>query len=127
MKTWKLKFASKSSKDDIFNLLVTGEKTIETRSRNPTEGENDYSNIKPGDKLIFTSLDSNRSLVKTVKSIRIYQTVTEMVNAEDVEKIIPGVGSKKNLLKIYDEVKEKWGEKYKFELENYGIVAIDFG
>ena len=126
MKTWFLKFASKETPDDIFNLIVSGQKTIETRSRNPTEGENDYSNIKVGDKLLIKSLDSGRELSKEVVSIHIYDTVSEMIQNEDVEKILPGVGSKDKMIENFEVVKNKWGEKYKFELEHYGIVAINF-
>ena len=27
---------------------------------------------------------------------------------------------------VIEDVKNKWGEKYKYELENYGMVAIGF-
>lgn len=126
MKTWYLKFASNERPDDIFDLIVSGQKTIETRSRNPNDGDNDYTNVKPGDILHFKSLDSGREIYKTVVFNHVYNTIYEMVENEDVEKILPGVGSKENMLKIYETVKEKWGKKYKYELENFGIVAIGF-
>lgn len=126
MKTWNLKFGSLNKPDDIFDLIVNGKKTVETRSRNPTEGDDDYSNVKPGDILHIKSLDTDREIEKMVVFNHIYNSVEEMVNKEDVELIFPGIGSKENYLKVIDEVKNKWGEKYKFELEHYGIVAIGF-
>jgi ASC-1-like (ASCH) protein len=126
MKTWFLKFASKEQPDDIFDLIISGKKTVETRSRNPNDGENDYTNIKEGDILHIKSLDSGREVYKTVVFNHVYDSVDEMVKNEDVENIFPGVGSKENMLKNYEEVKSKWGQKYKHELENYGIVAIGF-
>ena len=47
-----------------------------------------------------------------------------MLEHEDFEKIFPGIGSKENLLKVYEEAKVKWGKKYKNDLENFGIVAM---
>lgn len=127
MKIWNLKFASLDSPDDIFNLIVNGSKTIETRSRNPNDGENDYSNVKPGDVLHFKSLDTGKEIEKTVISNHVYNSIEEMVKNENVEKILPGIGSKENYLKRIEQAKNKWwGEKYKFELEHYGIAAIAF-
>ena len=126
MKVWNLKFASKNKPDDIFNSIISGEKTIETRSRNPNDGENDYTNIKPGDILRFKSLSSGRKIERTVVFSHVYDSVENMVANEDVEKILPGVGSKENMLKNYEEFKNKWGKKYEYELEHYGIVAIGF-
>ena len=126
MRTWYLKFASKNKPDDIFNMILSGKKIIETRSRNPSDGENDYTNIKPGDILHFKSVDTGKEIEKEVVFNHVYDSVEEMVANEDIEKILPGVGSKENMIRVYDEVKEKWGKKYKYELEHYGIVAIGF-
>lgn len=126
MTTWNLKFASLNTPDDIFDLIVSGKKTIETRSRNPTEGERDYTNVKPEDILNFVSLDTGRELTKTVVTNHVYDSVEELVKNEDVESILPGVGSKENYIDLLEKAKNKWGEKYKYELEHYGIVAIAF-
>ncbi len=126
MKIWKLKFASYKEKDDMFNMILDGKKTVETRSRNPNDGENDYSNIKVDDILEITSLDSGNKIEKVVTFNHIYNSVDELVQHEDVTKILPSVSSNDEYLKVIEEVKNKWGDKYKFELENYGVVAIGF-
>ena len=126
MKTWKLKFASYKEKDDIFNMILNGKKTIETRSRKPNDGENDYSNIEVGDKLEITSLDSGKKVEKIVTFNHAYNSVEKLVQHEDVTKILPNISNNDEYLKIIEEVKNKWGEKYKFELESYGMVAIGF-
>lgn len=126
MKTWNLKFASLNKTDDIFDLVLSGDKTIETRSRNPNDGEGDYTNIKPGDILIIKSLDTGKEIQKEVVFNHVYNSIGEMVSNENEEKIFPGIGSKENLVKVYEDAKNKWGEKYKFEVENYGMVAIGF-
>lgn len=125
-KIWNLKFSSLNSPDDILKLIETGEKTIETRSRNPNDRENDYTNVKEGDTLHFVSTDTGKTIDKVVVFNHVYTSISEMVKAEDVEKILPGIGSKENMESQFELAKQKWGEKYKFELENYGIVAIGF-
>jgi len=123
MRRWILKFASYKKPDDIFDAVVSGKKTIETRPRNP-KSRRDYSNIKSGDILVLKSLDSGRAIERIVLFNHTYDSVEEMVDEEDVEKILPGIGSKKSLLKVYEELKSRWGKTYAQKLETYGIVAI---
>lgn len=123
MKKWVLEFASYESKDDIFKAVKTCRKTIETRPRNP-KSSRDYSNIKVGDILVCKSLNSGKVVEKKVTFVHSYDSVNKMVEREDEEKILPGIGSKENLLKFYEEAKKKWGRNYTEKLEKYGIVAI---
>lgn len=123
MSRWLLRFASYKEKDDIFKFVESGEKTIETRPYNPLKKRN-YSKVKPGDTLIFHSLDSGRKIEKTATFTHVYKSVEDMVENEPVEKILPGIKTPKNLLKVYEEVKKKWGKDYARILEKYGIVAI---
>lgn len=126
MKIWNLKFASHKKPDDIFNFIVNGTKTIETRTRNPNDGEDDYTHIKVGDILKIKSIDSGREVQKEVIFNHVYNTVEELTENEDVTKILPSIKNTEEYLKVIDDVKNKWGDKYKFELENYGMVAIGF-
>jgi ASC-1-like (ASCH) protein len=126
MKIWRLRFASLKSPDDIFNLIIDGTKTIETRSRNPDNGKRDYSNVSVGDKLLFCSVASGREIKKEVTFVHPYKSVEEMLDNENFEKILPGVGSKENYLNVIADAKKKWGKKYAYELENYGIIAMGF-
>ena len=123
MKTWNLKFASYKSPDDIFNLIEDGTKTIETRPLD-INSEGHYEHINVGDKLVLTSLDSGRVIKRTVKFVHTYKSISEMVNNEDPNAIFPGVETSEALLKIYEEVKFKWGSDYKYRVEHYGIAAI---
>src|SRR4030043_739320 len=125
MSRWLLKFSSYRKKDDIFKLVGSGEKTIETRPYNPSKKRN-YSKIKPGDILIFYSLDSKRKIERLVTFTHVYKSVEEMVRNEPVDKIFPGIKTPDNLLKVYKELKNKWGKVYTRKLEKYGIVAIGF-
>ena len=123
MKIWKLKFASYKTADDILDTIVSGAKKIETRPHTRHEEKN-YANIKNGDKLIFVSLDTGEEVEKIAKGCKVYSSVGEMLENENHEEIFPGIGSKEALEQVYEEVKEKWGKEYKYNLETYGIVAI---
>lgn len=125
MKTWNLKFASYKKPDDIFNFIENGTKTIETRPVNP-ESENNYADIKVRDVIICTSLDSNRNITKHVKFVHIYKSIDEMIKNEYPNSIFPGVQTRENLSKVYEDVKNKWGSDYNRKVETYGIVAIGF-
>lgn len=74
--------------------------------------------------LRFKSLDTGKEIEKTVIFNHSYQSVEDMVKYEDVENILPGIGSKENYLKRFELVKNRFGEKYKYEVEHYGMVAI---
>lgn len=120
---WVLKFASYKHPDDIFDAVVEGKKTIETRPINP-ESSKDYSKIKKGDKLVLYSLDSGRKIEKSVTFVHVYKSVKQMVENEPIEKIFPGVSKPEELELIFEEFKKKWGSSYANKLEKHGIVAI---
>lgn len=115
-KTWTLRFASYKKPDDIFDLVVNGKKTIETRPNK--------KDFKLGDRLVMISVASKRKVEKEIIFVHKYKSIEKMVEKENEEKIFPGIGSKVNLLKVYEEAKVKWGKEYKNELEKFGIVAL---
>jgi len=123
MAKWVLKFASWKKKNDIFEMVKSGKKTIEDRPYNPEKKRN-YGKIKPGDILILKSLDSGEIIEKKVKYVHIYPSVLEMAKNEPVGKIIPGVRTAQELVGIFEQLKKKWGRNYGRKLEKYGIVAI---
>ena len=116
VKIWNLRFASFKTPDDIFDCVVSGQKTIETRPNT--------KNFKIGDKLLMTSMVSKRKIEKEIVFVHKYKSPEEMLKVEDFNKIFPNIGSKENLLNFYEEAKIKWGKKYKNDLEKFGIVAI---
>ena len=124
MKTWTLDFSSNKSKDDIFNMIVDGSKSIETRPK--IEYGVDLSKAKPGDFLLLKSLDTGRKVKKEIIYVHVYPTIEEMVKNEDVEKISPGIGSKENLVARYEHLKVIWKDRGYAELLASGMVAIGF-
>ncbi len=125
MARWFLRFASYKKKDDIFDFVKSGKKTIETRPYDPTKKRN-YALVAPGDTLVFYSLDSKGKFERTATFTHVYPSVAEMVKNEPVGKIFPGIKTPENLLAVYEELKSKWGKSYAYKLEKYGIVAVGF-
>jgi ASC-1-like (ASCH) protein len=123
MTKWVLKFASWKKKNDIFEMVKSGKKTIEDRPYNPEKKRN-YSKVKPGDILVLKSLDTGEKIEKTTRFTHIYKSVAEMAENEPVGKIIPGCRSAEELVAIFEQLKKKWGRNYARKLGKYGIVAI---
>jgi len=123
MARWVLKFAAWKKKNDIFEMVKSGKKTIEDRPYNP-EKKRSYSKIEPGDTLVLVSLDSGDKIEKQAKWVHVYSGIKEMAENEPVDKIIPGCQSPAELVAIFEQLKKKWGVNYARKLEKYGVVAI---
>ncbi len=93
------------------------------RNVSPLQKRN-YMKIKPGDELVLVSLVTARKLLKKVSFVRVYKTVREMAEKEEVGKIFPGAYSADELIAVFEEFKRKWGKAYATKLEENGVVAI---
>jgi ASC-1-like (ASCH) protein len=107
-------------------MIKDGRKTIEDRPLNLARKRH-YGQVKPGDLLICVSLETKERLEKKVNWVKIYKSVREMADNEPVEKIIPGVKTADELVAIFEQLKRKWGHRYAYKLEHYGIVAMGIG
>lgn len=125
MAKWFLKFASYKKPNDVFDMVKSGSKTIETRPRNK-ESSRDYSRIKPGDTLIMQSNDTGERIEKTVTFVHLYDSIEGLAENEPVKKVLPGVSSSNELIEVFQELKKRWGRRYGEKLEKFGIVAIGF-
>ena len=123
MARWVLKFASWKKPNDIFEMVKSGQKTIEDRPLNLDKRRN-FGQIKPGDILVCVSLDTKEKIERIVKWVKIYQSIRKMAEYEPVDQIIPGVKTADELVAIFEQLKKKWGNSYARKLEKYGIVAI---
>ncbi|KAE9600409.1 putative PUA-like domain-containing protein [Lupinus albus] len=94
--------------EPFFSQLKDGLKTIEGRC-----ATSKYSRIELGDLILI-----NKSMVFEVQGIRQYPTFSDMLEAERMEKVLPGVESVEEGLEVYRRFYTE--EK---ELEN-GVLAI---
>lgn len=97
-------------KKEYFRQLKTGAKTLEIRV-----GYAQMKKVQPGDCISFENYGPNEFLVKR---IAVYPNFEQMLLAEDVEAVLPGMtfhGALNTLREIYPEAKEAMGV-YVFEL-----------
>jgi ASC-1-like (ASCH) protein len=97
----------------FFEVLKSGEKTIETRA-----ATNKYRKIKKGDILKFTC--GNEFLEKKVDKVTLFKNIDSLIERLDLKKIMPQVSSVK-------EAKEIWRSfhNYEEEIKKYGITAFE--
>ncbi len=102
-------------KREYFDQINSNLKTLEARIKYP-----DIQQIEVGQKLKFEC--GNNSLIRQVKAIRAYNTIRVMLENEDLEKLLPGIGSKHIALLEYERFYPPWkvasfGGVLVFELE----------
>ena len=100
-----------------FDYIKNGNKVIEGRINNP---ESFFAKVEIGTSFVFYN-NQKELMVKTIRKTT-YPTFKEMLEAETLEKVLPGIKT------IEDGVQEY----YKFEgfQENeklYGVVALELG
>ncbi|KAJ6419060.1 hypothetical protein OIU84_029215 [Salix udensis] len=94
--------------EPYFSLLKDGRKTIEGRC-----ATGDYTRIEPGDLILV-----NKILVLKVEDVHRYASFSKMLQAESLEKVLPGVKTVEEGVKIY----RKFYTEEK-ELSN-GVLAV---
>lgn len=77
--------------------------------------------ILPGDCIILRSNDNSTETYVYVKYIHLYNDFREMLEAEGLNRVLPGVGSIDEGLDIYYKYYDRSMEK------QYGVVAIGLG
>ena len=111
---------------EVYYDLVERRKTIETRAPDLEDKEKDYGNVSEGDLLIFHPVNAfylrigNESIEFTAGNVRKYNSVEQMLENEDLQKILPQATSLEEVIKIYNSfpgIRER--------IKKYGIVAID--
>lgn len=110
----------------VYYELIEGGKTIETRAPDSENKEKDYGMISKGDILIFHPVDSffkridNEEIKFFAGDVRKYNSIEEMLQYENLQKILPDVKSREDAIKVYNSF-----PGYKERIKKYGIVAID--
>ena len=123
MKKWYLKFASFEKPNDIFDLVKSGEKTIETRPVSPGSSKNPAIYQK-GDILVLKSVDTGEIIEKVIDFVHIYPSIEAMASSESPSKILPGITSKQGIIDVFDVAKRKWGSSYAKKLETMESLLL---
>ncbi|KAJ6733925.1 ASCH DOMAIN PROTEIN putative ISOFORM 1-RELATED [Salix koriyanagi] len=94
--------------EPYFSLLKDGRKTIEGRCATV-----DYTRIEPGDMILV-----NKILVLKVEDVHRYASFSKMLQAESLEKVLPGVKTVEEGVEIYRKFYTEEKEK------SNGVLAV---
>lgn len=100
--------------EPYFTFVKNGQKTIEGRI-----AKDKYKNIKVDDRFIVHNDDETDSIEVKVIGIRKYPSIKELLEHEDLQKILPNAKNINEGLEIY---KKFYTEKQQKE---FGVIAIE--
>lgn len=95
-----------------FNLIRDGKKTVEGRKNLPK-----FRTWRPGDHLIFQH--KNEQFSTRIVALRRYKNLSEYLNTEGFQRVLPGVESFDEAMHIYLQ----WSTEE--EIAKYGFLAIE--
>jgi ASC-1-like (ASCH) protein len=97
---------------EIFNLIKTGEKKVETRAGGPK-----YQDIYKGDVVVFECGDDK--FERTVAEVHKFNGVKSMLKRYKISDVHPLLKTEKELMDLYDSF-----PGYAERLKEYGIIAF---
>jgi ASC-1-like (ASCH) protein len=106
---------TKNLSEPWFSLIKIGAKKCEGRLN-----KGDFYEMKKGDNIVFTNNDFDfpRSFRCKITSVHIYSSFKEYLDAETLEKCLPGIDKMDEGVNIYYKYYKKQDE------EKYGIKAF---
>ena len=118
-----------------YEAIAQGGKLVEGRAPDPSKPKKDYSKLKPGDRIIFRAISEedyqplNRpDIIFPVTYNNHYSgntaedAIHSMLEAEGLEKLLPGFSSIKEGIKLYMGL-----PGYSERIAKHGIHAIGLG
>lgn len=107
--------------DPWFDHIKYGRKTIEGRKKSQTWG-----NLKVGDRLRIFRKGNPRDIVEVdIEDIRYYPTLYDFFKHEDITKMLPGIRTIEDGMKVYLSPPLGTGWNTREEIEKYGFMAIE--
>jgi len=103
-----------ASECPAFDLIKAGIKTVEGRTYKLK-----YHSLKIGDTLVF--LCNDQSVSTTIIDIKLFSTLEKYVEKEGYEKILPGIESAANAIKMYNDKYWSIEEERNNALNLYGF------
>jgi ASC-1-like (ASCH) protein len=100
--------------EPYFTFLKEGQKTIEGRINKGW-----YRTVKPGDHIIVYNEKETDSVKTVVTNVRKYTSIREMLEVENIKRLLPDIQTIEEGLKVY----------YRFYTEDqekeFGMIAIE--
>ncbi len=106
-------FRFREADRNIFDAIVNGEKTVETRA-----GEPKYLGIEPGDNITLVCGDTKVSVL--VNKITKFKTIKKLLEVYSPRQINPFLNSQKELENMYYSF-----PNYKELIKKYGLLAFE--
>lgn len=100
--------------EPYFTYVKNGQKTVEGRLCKEW-----YQQVCEGDHIIVQNMDETDSVEVVVKDVRRHDTIRDMLEQEDMRRLLPNVESVEDGLKIYRQFYTEEQER------QYGVVAIE--
>ena len=100
--------------EPYFTFVKNGQKTIEGRLKKGW-----YRDVMPGDHAIVYNKDESDSVEVTVKAVRTYNSVREMLEQEPLNKLLPDIKTVEQGISVYKKFYTDEQQK------KFGVVAIE--
>ena len=100
--------------EPYFTFLRNGQKTIEGRIK-----KGKYSFIEPGDEIVVSSIDETENVRVAVLRVATYSSIREMLEVEDLKKVLPDAESVERGVQIYEKFYTTQQQK------EFGVVSIE--
>lgn len=109
-----------------YDAIASGSKVVEGRVPDPSKPAKDYSKLVTGDIAVISAVDAGFKPVSTKPELKFvigynrkYPSVEEMVNAETLARVVPGVPTIESAKNIYHSF-----PGYEERIKLHGIHAI---
>lgn len=100
--------------EPYFTFLKNGQKTIEGRIKKGW-----YKFVKPKDHIIVYNEEETDSVEVLVKAVRAYASIKEMLESEEIRKLLPDVGTVQKGVRVYKRFYTEDQQK------EFGVIAIE--
>jgi len=106
---------SLSLRQHYFDAIKSGLKTVEGRINSSR-----FENCKPGDTVSFTCVSTNETIICTVTAVTVYTNFYDMLQAQGVENMLPGVTTLQDGVAMYEAF-----PGYEEQVKISGAIAIN--
>jgi leucyl-tRNA synthetase len=108
----------------VWDAILSGQKTVETRVLNPEENDRYFGKVKTGDVIVFENKNDDKKLAVDIKDVKQYKTLKDFW--EDKEFSLYSYNSKQ--AKDYQEFEKLWmfTPDYLKRIEKNGLIAWKF-
>lgn len=98
-----------------FDAIKAGFKIAEGRPNSPK-----FKDLHAGDQISFTCVTTNEIIICTVQAIKIYSNFYEMLYAQGMQNMLPGVATIEDGVAVYEGF-----SGYKEKVKKDGAIAIE--